>query len=594
MQTDVVRQMIEYNEVIEHLPPHLKQFVVDQQYNHYTAVDQAVWRYVMRQNYNHLSKVAHGSYVEGLHKTGVGIDSIAQMYGMNRILKDIGWAAVAVDGFIPPSAFMEFQAYKVLVIAADIRQLEHIEYTPAPDIIHEAAGHAPIIANLEYSEYLRLFGEIGSKAFSSAKDYELYEAIRHLSIIKEYPDSTAEEIDEAEKAIENLQANMGEPSEMARLRNLHWWTVEYGLIGTVSDFKLYGAGLLSSIGESVTCMNPNVKKLPYTIDAANVGFDITKQQPQLFVTPSFQQLADVLNQFAEGMAFKEGGLFGIETAIQSQNVGTALYSSGIQVSGTFAEAISDGNGNLVYLRTAGPTALAFTNKEIAGHDKSYHAEGFGSPVGNIKNTNKAVEDLTDVDLAVLGLVAGLPGRIEFESGVVVDGVLRFKEQTSNNKLIMLTFDDCTVTFGDRILFQPEWGTYDMAVGEKITSVSSGAADVEAFKPTATVPKELTRKIIYTDEDKRLHELYGKVRQIRDTKQGYEELQHIFSDGQRNFPNDWLLAIEVLEILKDINLYPAITTEVEAYLNDLKLRKPEYKKLIEDGIRLADEFELSHS
>ena len=79
------------------------------------------------------------------------------MYGMNRILKEIGWAAVAVDGFIPPNAFMEFQAYKVLVIASDIRQLENIEYTPAPDIIHEAAGHAPIIANPDYAEYLTTF-----------------------------------------------------------------------------------------------------------------------------------------------------------------------------------------------------------------------------------------------------------------------------------------------------------------------------------------------------------------------------------------------------------------------------------------------------
>jgi phenylalanine-4-hydroxylase len=43
---------------------------------------------------------------------------------------------------------------------------------------------------------------------------------------------------------------MGELSEMAQIRNLHWWTVEYGLIGTDNP-KIYGAGLLSSIGESV-------------------------------------------------------------------------------------------------------------------------------------------------------------------------------------------------------------------------------------------------------------------------------------------------------------------------------------------------------
>ena len=111
------------------------------------------------------------------------------MDGMNRILKEIGWAAVSVDGFIPPNAFMEFQAYNVLVIASDMRTINHIEYTPAPDIIHEAAGHAPIIANPEYAEYLRRFGEIGSKAISSAKDYEMYEAIRLLSILKENPNS---------------------------------------------------------------------------------------------------------------------------------------------------------------------------------------------------------------------------------------------------------------------------------------------------------------------------------------------------------------------------------------------------------------------
>src|SRR5438067_11898188 len=82
---------------------------------------------------------------------------------MNDILGRIDWGAVAVDGFIPPAAFMEFQAYKVLVIACDMRQIHHIEYTPAPDIVHEAAGHAPIIVDREYSNYLQRFGRSGQK-----------------------------------------------------------------------------------------------------------------------------------------------------------------------------------------------------------------------------------------------------------------------------------------------------------------------------------------------------------------------------------------------------------------------------------------------
>ena len=107
----------EGNELIDRLPKHLKQFIKPQNYEDYTPINQAVWRYVMRKNVDYLSKVAHDSYLQGLDKTGIEIERIPSMYGMNRILKEIGWAAVAVDGFIPPNAFMEFQAYKVLVLS---------------------------------------------------------------------------------------------------------------------------------------------------------------------------------------------------------------------------------------------------------------------------------------------------------------------------------------------------------------------------------------------------------------------------------------------------------------------------------------------
>jgi phenylalanine-4-hydroxylase len=108
---------------------------------------------------------------------------------------------------------------------------------------------------------------------------------------------------------------MGELSEMAQIRNLHWWTVEYGLIGTLDNPKIYGAGLLSSIGESAWCMTDEVQKLPYSIDAAHANFDITKPQPQLYVTPNFAYLNLVLEEFANKMALRTGGLSGIEKLI---------------------------------------------------------------------------------------------------------------------------------------------------------------------------------------------------------------------------------------------------------------------------------------
>ena len=102
---------------------------------------------------------------------------------------------------------------------------------------------------------------------------------------------------------------MGEPSEMAKIRNLHWWTVEYGLIGTIENPKIYGAGLLSSIGESQWCMSNEVKKIPYSIVAADTDFDITKPQPQLFVTPDFAHLSLILEEFANTMAIRNGNIF---------------------------------------------------------------------------------------------------------------------------------------------------------------------------------------------------------------------------------------------------------------------------------------------
>ncbi len=354
------------NENIRRLPNHLRQFIVDQNYERYTPVDHAVWRYVMRQNYNFLREYAHLIYFDGLEKTGIGVEKIPSILEMNDILARIGWAAVTVDGFIPPAAFMEFQEYRVLVIAADIRQIQHVEYTPAPDIIHEAAGHAPIIADQQYADYLQQFGAVGAKAMSSKRDFELYEAIRHLSILKEAHTSDPAEIRRAEEDVAFKQANLGKPSEMALVSRLHWWTVEYGLIGTLDKPKIYGAGLLSSIGESANCIKPTVRKIPYTIDAANYAFDITTQQPQLFVTPGFEHLSDVLSDFASRMAYKVGGLEGVKKAIECNNTCTCQYSSGLQVSGTFSEVLLDDRGDLAYIRTNTPTDLGIRKQGAAG------------------------------------------------------------------------------------------------------------------------------------------------------------------------------------------------------------------------------------
>ncbi len=581
--------VFESNPLIDRLPKHLKQFIKPQDYADYTPINQAVWRYVMRKNVDYLSKVAHNSYLDGLKKTGLEVDNIPNMYGMNRILKEIGWAAVAVDGFIPPNAFMEFQAYNVLVIASDIRQLEHIEYTPAPDIIHEGAGHAPIIANPEYAEYLRRFGEIGCKAISSHRDYEMYEAIRLLSILKEAEGTPQADIDAAEAQVDFLQNNMGELSEMARIRNLHWWTVEYGLIGTVENPKIYGAGLLSSIGESAWCMTDDVKKIPYDISAADQSFDITKPQPQLYVTPDFAHLSLVLEEFANTMALRKGGPKAVQKLIDSNTLGTIELSTGIQISGVFTNVIEH-NGKSIYVQTTGKTALSYRNKELVGHGTEYHAEGYGTPIGMLKGINLAIEDMSPRDLRAYDIYEAEKVTLEFEGDLTVTGEIITGSRNLQGEIIIISFKNCTVTHKDTILFQPEWGIYDMAVGKKVISAFSGPADVNSFDMIDHVPSSHTIKAKKSAEREELEVLYQHVRKIREGKDNHKAVPNIFDTLKSNHPTDWLLSVEIAELLKDKN-QPQLLEQVLHHLETIKETRTEVAKLIDNGLELIFKREL---
>jgi len=575
----------ELNEVTKKLPKHLHKFVVKQPYEEYTAQNQAVWRYVMRMNVDYLRKVAHKSYMDGLHKTGISVENIPHLSGMNRILKEIGWAAVSVDGFIPPSAFMEFQAYNVLVIASDMRTIHHIQYTPAPDIIHEAAGHAPIISNPEYAAYLRRFGEIGSKAISSSADYEMYEAIRLLSILKEDPNTSEKAVKDAQEKVEYLQKNMGELSEMAQIRNLHWWTVEYGLIGSLEAPKIYGAGLLSSIGESALCMEDNVQKVAYSIEAATVNFDITKPQPQLFVTPNFAYLSSVLEEFANTMAIRKGGLRGVQKLINSGAIGTIELTTGVQISGIFTKVIHHKNNQVAYFQTTGSTALANRDKELISHGITRHKNGFGSPVGKLKGINLPIEDMSPRDLKAYGIYEDELMRLEFESGIIVKGKPITGTRDLRGKVLIISLDQCTVTYHEEVLFRSDWGVYDMVIGKEVVSAFGGPADPASFLGLGKVSEIKTHKISYTKKEQLLNGLYEKVKTMRDEKTSTEiKITAIFNQLKSQFQTDWLLNLELYELALQNNYF--IKDTILEKLIELK-QHDRYTKLIQNGLVLCE-------
>jgi phenylalanine-4-hydroxylase len=570
---------MESNPIIDQLPDHLKQYIKPQNYESYSAINQSVWKYVMRRNISFLKKHAHDFYITGLKKACISIDKIPNMYGMNRILKEIGWAAVAVDGFIPPSAFMEFQSYNVLIIASEIRQLKNIEYTPAPDIIHESAGHAPFLANPEYAEYLRRFGQIGSKAISSSFDWEMFKAIRDLSILKETVGAKKNEINESQKKVIELQKTKKEFSELELIRNIHWWTVEYGLIGNLEHFKIYGAGLLSSIGESKWCLDKKVIKKPYTIEAAYQKFDITKPQPQLYVIPDFSHLSKVLEELADQMSLRKGGLEGLKKLVKSNQLGTIELSTGLQISGTFNNYISNPKDNkkAAYLNTNSKTALSFRNKELIGHSVDYHPSGFGSPLGKLKKSNLAIEDMSPSDLELFGIIEGKETSLEFESGVTVKGTIITGIRNIFGKILLISFKDCLVTFEDQVLFEPRWGIFDMAVGKEITSAYSGAADNSSFKiekkeykptPLSKVPES--------------NNLYKEVEKFSNSKLSSKENKTLFNEIIKTSPDNWLLVLNFYEACLNNSIFD-YSEKALLYLNKICKNHPEYSSLIENGI-----------
>jgi phenylalanine-4-hydroxylase len=567
------------DDVIRSIPSYLRQFVVRQEYDTYTEQDHAVWRYVMRRNLDVLRNTAHPAYLQGLQATGIGVDRIPHIDDMNEALGKIGWRAVVVDGFVPPAAFMEFQAHQVLVISADIRHMGHIQYTPAPDIIHEAAGHAPIIAEPMYAEFLRRFGEYGSKAVFSKADYEIYEAIRHLSILKEYSGTPDSEMKAAEDDLAAKTAAYHDPSESALLSRLHWWTVEYGLMGTPGDFRIFGAGILSSVGESKACMDPAVAKIPLSVDCVTLNYDITTMQPQLFVARDFDHLLSTLETFADGMCFRRGGWESAQALVASGQVGTIVLDSGLQVSGLFTRA-QDG-----FIRTDGPTALAYQNIQLIGHGIGHHADGFSSPLGRLTDMDMPLHLADDGDLLRMRIVVGHICRLAFPSGHVLVGTLSHILRKDGRNLVF-TFRQCTVRDASgEVVFHPDWGVYDLAVGEHIVSAFSGSADKELFN--VYPPKSTRNKIpvTHSDTDQALFTQYRLIRSIRETgRHNMDALTEIADGLDLHAPDNWLARFELLETTRQCDASSALCRRLEDQLATFKTRSAELDDLITAGYR----------
>jgi phenylalanine-4-hydroxylase len=565
---------------LPNVPPHLRQFVVEQDYARYTGIDQAVWRFVLLQTRARLVETAHPAYRNGFEATGISVERIPSIAEMNDRLGRFGWGAVCVDGFIPPRAFQEFQARGILPIAADMRTLGHLAYTPAPDIIHEAAGHAPILTDPAYASYLRRIGEIGKRAFTLPEEQRVFDAIHLLSEVKEDVTRSAERIREVEAELASALAAASEPSEATALSRLYWWTAEYGLVGTPSSYKLYGAGLLSSLGESHSCHSPDVRKLPLDETAATVSYDITKPQPQLFVTPSFEALHDVLERVSRTLAFERGGPVAVARAIQSRELASARFSSGAWVMGVLAEAGPSGS-TPAWLRFTGPVGFAWDGVMDEAQRALRPAEQL--VVTGPLRSGATLERATDAELAALRDETTGRHGFEYASGARVEGRFQRHARRRDGRLLYVVVADARVELPGR---EPEtFAEFVLIPAGDFVTAQAGAVDPSFFPDTELPGTRVPKPRELPERDLELLELYQAALAAHEAGPAAitEAFPIIHAHLGRKFPREWLLRWNLLESLEKRGLDRPRAASLKAELEALEIAL-QYKEPIMTGLR----------
>jgi len=272
----------------------IAEFSIHQAYGRYTKDEHDTWALATSE----LREVLQGQTAVEFHSafegTGMASTHIPSLADINDALKPHGWKAIVVEGFIPPDVFMTLQASAVLPITRSIRSREQLGYTPVPDIIHEAAGHLPMLHLEEYRSFLQRLGEIGSRVTLQETDLLVYEKQKALAELLADTQSDANRIAQAKRDVVCAvrEAKAHPVSAARRIARFHWWTVEYGLIG--ADHLIYGAGLWSSAGEV-----RGFRRVPHyrlSVECCEQSFDIDHAQPFYFVADSWDHLNFELDQ----------------------------------------------------------------------------------------------------------------------------------------------------------------------------------------------------------------------------------------------------------------------------------------------------------
>jgi phenylalanine-4-hydroxylase len=224
-------------------------WTIPQDWGRYTAAEHAMWDRLFERQAKMLPGRAAQEYLDGLdvlRMSKPGIPDFSEL--SSRLMELTGWQVVAVPGLVPEEVFFDHLANRRFVAGRFIRTPDQIDYLEEPDIFHDVFGHVPLLANPVFADYMQAYGRGGQRAME-----------------------------------------LGMIDKLARL---YWYTVEFGLIRTTEGLRIYGAGIVSSHGESIFALDdPSPNRIGFDLKRLlRTKYRIDDYQQNYFVIDSFEQL----------------------------------------------------------------------------------------------------------------------------------------------------------------------------------------------------------------------------------------------------------------------------------------------------------------
>ncbi len=223
-------------------------------YSNYTPQDFEVWKTLFNRQLELLKPIVSVEYLNALSIINFTQDKIPDFDEVNTILKSTtSWSLKVVPSISEQKEFFNFLSQKKFTTTCWLRTMQQLDYLEEPDMFHDVFGHVPLLCNQAYVDFFKGISDI---------------ALR----------------------------NMDNPKAIELLGRLYWFTIEFGLIEEAGQLKIYGAGIISSKGETEHCLSEHAKQLPFDIQTIfETDYKTDVFQETYFVIHSFQELYNSLN-----------------------------------------------------------------------------------------------------------------------------------------------------------------------------------------------------------------------------------------------------------------------------------------------------------